>query len=231
MGGNAAKILLAIALAALFALGLAACGGSSDSSSTQSIATGSSQGATTAPSGQSDDNQGGNEKQSGDDKGSSGSGNESSGDDNPSSSDERSAEFRTPGGDNSIQNYGSEASSSELGEVEDTVTSYLDARAKGEWEKSCQGLAKMAKAPIEQLGEKSPQLKGKSCGAIIALLSSQVPASARKSPLVEGIASVRFQGDRGFALFHGPGGARFFIPVVKEGGEWKVGALVASEFP
>lgn len=233
MGGIAVKNLLVAALVALLALGLAACGGGGDSSSSQPTATGSSQ-ATTTPSGQSksqpSEDKGGNEKQPGDDKGGA-TGSGSSGDDHPSNSDERSAEFRTPGGDNSIQNYGEEADGGEIEEVENAVTGYLDARAKAEWEKSCQYLAKVAREPIEQLAEKSSALKGKDCGAIIGALSAQVPSSALKSPLVEGIASVRFKGERGFALFHGPGGAAYFMPVVHEGGHWMVGALVASEFP
>lgn len=235
MGGNAAKIFLVFALSALLALGLVACGGGSDSSSSESTATQSSQPATTTPSGQSKgrtDDRASNEKQSGDDAGGSTSSSGSSGEDDSNSSsnsDERSAEFRTPGGDNSIQNYGDEADEDEIAEVEEVVAGYLDARAEGEWEKSCQYLGTQSKESLEQLSEKSPTLKGKGCGAIIAALSAQVPASARKSPLVEGIASVRFKGDHGFALFHGPHGVAFFIPVLKEGDKWKVASLVASE--
>ncbi|MET0559948.1 MAG: hypothetical protein ABW065_14995 [Solirubrobacterales bacterium] len=233
MGGTAAKRLFTAALVAMLALALAACGGSSDSSSSQSTGTDSTQ-STTTPSGDdpsgSNGNGSGNQKQGGganssaDDQGGSSGGDQSK-------SDEASAEFRTPGGDNSIQNYGDEADTSELEEAEEAIVNYLDARAKANWAKSCEYLAALATEPMEKLAESSPALKGKDCGEIVGALSAQVPKSALASPVTEGIASVRFKGDRGFALFHGPGGARFFMPLVKEDGEWKVGSLVASEFP
>ena len=229
------KKLLTGALVAMLALALAACGGSNDSSSSQSTSADSTQ-STTAPSGgdSSGGNGSGNQKQGGDDHASGndqgGSSQDSSGG-NQSGSDERSAEFRTPGGDNSIQNYGEEAETSELEEAEKVIVSYLDARAKANWAKSCEYLAKLATEPMEKLAESSPTLKGKDCGSIIGAFSAQASKSALANPVVEGIASVRFKGDRGFAMFHGPGGAKFFMPLVKEGGEWKVGSLVASEFP
>jgi hypothetical protein len=234
MGGTAVKKLLTGALVAALMLALAACGGSGDSSSSQSTATDSTQ-STTAPSGEgSSDGNGANQKQGGDENGSAndqGGSSQDSSAGNRSGSAERSAEFRTPGGDNSIQNYGEEADTSELQEAEDAIVNYLDARAKANWAKSCEYLAALATEPLEKLAESSPKLKGKDCGAIVGALSAQVPKSALASPVTEGIASVRFQGDRGFALFHGPQGARFFMPLVKEDGEWKVGSLVASEFP
>jgi hypothetical protein len=232
MGGTAVKKLLALALFALLVAGLVACGGGSDdSSSTQSTQAGSSQSTSSTPS--RDDNRA-NEKQAGDDKGGSGGGgDDSAGDDSGSggSSDDASAEFRTPGGDNSIQNYGEEADSAELANAEEAIVAYLGARAKADWAKSCEYLAKTAREPVEKLAESSPQLKGKSCGAIIAALSTGLPKAALASPVVEGIAAVRFKGDRGFALFHGPKGVNFFISLVKEDGQWKVGSLGASEFP
>lgn len=46
-----------------------------------------------------------------------------------------------------------------------------------------------------------------------------------------GIASLRVEGDRGFALYHGAKDVGYFVPMVKEEGEWKVGALAPSDFP
>lgn len=225
------KKLLALALFALLVAGLAACGGSGDSGSTQSTATASSPSTSTTPS---SDGSGANEKQAGGEKGGSGGDSGGSAGGNSTSgggSDEASAEFRTPGGDNSIQDYGQEADSAELAEAEEAIVAYLDARASSNWEESCEYLAKMAREPIEKLAESSPQLKGKKCGAVIAALSGRLPKAALASPVVEGIAAVRFRGDRGFALFHGPKGTDFFISLVREDGQWKVGSLAASEFP
>lgn len=211
------KILLTAAVAALLAFSLLACG-SGDDETTTATTTGAERtdGTTVAPEGEEG---GTNQKQAGGAKG------------GRSSAGEGSAAFRTPGGDNSIQNFGDEADAEQLEAVEATLAAYLQARADGDWKASCKYLAKAATQPLEQLAESSPDLKGKGCGRIIGALSAQLPSSSRTNPLVEGVASLRAEGDRAFALFHGPKGADFFVPMVEEGGEWKVGALTPSEFP
>lgn len=231
MGGTAGKTLLALMLAALLALAAVGCGGGGDSGSTAGTAT---VGGQTTSGGEQGDDHGTAEKQPGDDKGGSKESNDessSSGGGQSASAGEGSASFRTRGGDNSIQNFGDEADESEREAAEANIDAYLEARADGDWKKSCEYLAKTAIQPLERLAESSPQLKGKGCAAIIGTLSAQLPASSRANPLVSGVASLRIEGDRGFALFHGPRGTDYFIPLAKEGGEWKAGALAASEFP
>ena len=49
--------------------------------------------------------------------------------------------------------------------------------------------------------------------------------------MTAGIASLRFEGNRGFALFHGAGDVNFFVPMIKEDGKWKVGAIAPTEIP
>ncbi len=230
------KTLLTVATAALLAFGLLACGGGDDDSTSAPTATAPSGGgndATNPTPGDADRD--GNEKQAGDDKGGSPDNGDSSSGDAESSggsgAGEGSDAFRTPGGDNSIQDYGDEADSDQREAAEASIVAYLDARAAGNWAESCEYLATAAVEPLEQLAESSPQLKGKGCAAIIGALSAQLPASSRANPVTEGIASLRFEDERGFALFHGRGGVDFFLPVVEEDGEWKVGALAPSEFP
>jgi hypothetical protein len=218
------KTLSTAAVVALLAFALVACGGGDDETTgATTTATTTTEGATTAPKA---DGGGGNEKQAGDDS----EGDDSSSGGN-SSAGEGSAAFRTPGGDNSIQNFGEEADADQLEAAEAALVAYLDARADGDWKASCEYLAEAATQPLEQLAESSPKLKGKSCAAIIGALSAQIPSSSRANPVVEGVASLRVEDDRAFALFHGPEGADFFVPMVEEDGEWKVGALAPSEFP
>jgi hypothetical protein len=218
-------------LAALLALAAVGCGGGSDDSSTAAPAT-TGAGETTSSS-QGGEDHGSAERQPGDDKGGSKQGGDdsSSGGSQSSSAGEGSAPFRTKGGDNSIQDFGDEADSGEREAAETNIEAYLEARAKGDWAKSCEMLAAGAIKPLEQLAQSSPQLKGKGCAAIIGALSSQLPASSRANPLTQGVASLRIEGDQGFALFHGPHGTDYFIPLAKEGDQWKVAALAASEFP
>lgn len=230
MGGTAGKTLLALTLAALLALAAVGCGGGEDSGTSAATTTEAAQ---AQGNQQADDKGRAGEKESGDDKG----GSKESGDDSSSgggqgsSPGEGSASFRTKGGDNSIQNFGDEADESEREAAEANINGYLEARADGDWKKSCEYLAKGAVKPLEQLAESSPQLKGKGCAAIIGALSAQLPASSRANPLVGAVAALRLEGDQAFALFRGPHDVKFFIPLAKEDGEWKVGALAASEFP
>lgn len=207
------KTLLTAAVVAVLAFALVACGGGDDETTgATTTGTTTTEGTTTAPEA---DDSGGNEKQAGGDSG----------------AGEGSASFRTPGGDNSIQDFGEEADADQLEAAEAALVGYLDARADGDWKASCEYLAAAATQPLQQLAESSPKLKGKSCAAIIGALSAQVPKSSRANPVVEGVASLRVEGDHGFALFHGPGGADFFMTMAEEDGEWKVGALAPSEFP
>jgi hypothetical protein len=143
---------------------------------------------------------------------------------------EGSAGFRTPGGDNSIQNFGEEADAAEVEAATSTLAPYLAARAKNEWAQECAYLAKSAVVPLERLASSSPQLKGKDCAAILAAILSGASSSTADTA-ADGIASLRVEGDRAFALYHGARGIDFFVPMVKENGKWKVGALAPSEFP
>lgn len=142
-----------------------------------------------------------------------------------------SAAFRTPGGDNSIQDFGEEANSAELAAASAVLTSYLKARVAGDWAAQCTELAKSTLQPLEQLASRSAQFKGKGCAAVLEALVGQAAPSALANPLSGYIASLRLQDDRGFALFHGHSDVDYFMPMVKEDGEWKVGAIAPSEFP
>jgi hypothetical protein len=142
-----------------------------------------------------------------------------------------SAAFRTPGGDNSIQNFGEEADAAEVDAASTALAAYLRARSKDDWSGQCDLLAQAALAPLEELAAGSPQLKAKGCAAILEVLSSGAATATLTSTMPDGVASLRVEDDRGFALYHGAKGVDYFVPMVKEDGEWKVGALAPSEFP
>jgi hypothetical protein len=220
------KLALALALTALLAATFSACGGGdSNGSSTASTATAAPESDGGAGGKPVESNGGGKPAKP---AGVGGEKRESGG----TSSDEGSASFRVPGGDNSIQDFGQEADSSERQAAAAALTAFLEAREKGNWQGQCDNLAKAAIAPLEELAKRSPQVKGKGCAATLGMLTGDAPASTRANPLTAaGVASLRVEGGRGFALFHGTGGSDYFVPMVKEGGEWKVGAIGPSEFP
>jgi hypothetical protein len=227
MGGTS-KLALALPLAAL-AIGLSACGGSDDSTQSSSLTTRTAQGTTTTPADEGDSAK--VKPAPSDDNGGSASEDSDQASSDDSAAEEGSSAFRTRGGDNSIQNFGAEADRAEVDAATAALTSYLQARAKDDWARECALLAESAVAPLEQLASRSPQLEGKGCAAILTALVVRTPASSRANPMTDGVASLRFEDDRGFALFHGAGGVDYFVPMVKEDGEWRVGALAPSEFP
>ncbi len=227
-----ALLLAALLAAALLAAALSACGGDSDDSSSGSTAasvpstTTEGQAAGGTDREQQDDGAGSGNGDSG--GGSSGDG---GGDDEGSSADEPSASFRTPGGDNSIQNYGDEADMAEREAAATVLAAYLDARAAGDWAGQCRYLSKITRVPMEQYAERSPQTKGKGCAAALEALTGNAASANSPSTLTGPIASLRVEGVNGFVLYHGAGGVDYFVPMVKEGGAWKLGALAPSEFP
>jgi hypothetical protein len=199
------KFASILAVAALLAGALVACGGGD---STDATATATATAESTTGSGAKDESSGGG-----------------------GAADEGSASFRTPGGDNSIQEFGKEATASELDEASGVLSAYMAARARDDWAKQCTLFAKTTVAPLEQLAARSSQLKGKGCAAILKRLMSRAPASTRTNTLTEGVASLRVEADRGFALYHGAGGVDYFVPMAKEDGQWKIAAIAPSEFP
>src|SRR4051794_20473547 len=107
------KSVLLLALLGLLALGLSACGGSSEDSTAGSTA--APQGSTASPA----------------------SGKQGAGKERHESTAAGSASFRVEGGDNSIQNYGEEADGSEVAAATAALDAYLEARAAGDWSGQC----------------------------------------------------------------------------------------------
>lgn len=253
------KLLLAMALVLLLATGLASCGGddSSDPTTGSAPATTQKTAPTTTPE---DDGSSQKEKEPGDDRGgatggsddtsarpddsaSGGSGSDDSGSDGSGSSsksrdssksspseEEGSASFRTPGGDNSIQDYGEEAAAEERAAASAVVAGFMRARAKGNWAAVCGYMANATLKPLEQLASRSPQFKDKDCASMLEVLTGAAPDSTRANTLSGAIDSLRVKGVRGFALYHGTDGQDYYVPLVKEGGGWKVAALAPSAF-
>ncbi len=139
------------------------------------------------------------------------------------------ASFETKGGDNSIQESGSEASESELGEAAANLRGYLGARADGDWAKACSYAAAGLTAQLSQLaaGAKGKQA-APSCARVLASLSASIPVAARREAAIAHPGALRTEGDRAFLLFRGARGVDYFMPMAQEGGVWKVAAIAPS---
>jgi hypothetical protein len=208
---------LAVLLAAVLAAAvLAACGSSgSDSSSATSTEAGGSAAATTTA--KSNSGQQGNNDSSGKSAAEvetplkvSGGG---------------SAQFRSKGGDNSIQEFGEESGESELQEAAEVVHGFYVSRAAKEWDKACSYLAKSNIEQLEQLANQSAKSRGADCATGLEAFTQPLPASVEREITTVDAGSLRHEGERGFLIYYGAGHATYAMRLVNEDGDWKVAAL------
>jgi hypothetical protein len=138
-----------------------------------------------------------------------------------------SAQFKTKGGDNSIQEYGEE-DESELQQAAEALHGFYVARAGGEWAKACSYMAATVVKQFEELASRSPQLKDKGCAAVLHAFTRPLPASAQRETTAIDAASLRREGERAFLIYKGGDGKPYTIPMVLEGGAWKVGSVAGT---
>lgn len=137
-----------------------------------------------------------------------------------------SEQFRVKRGDNSIQEYGDEASSSDFVEAAAALHAYLDARAVGAWAAACTYLDRRLAAEMVKFA--SQQNGAKACPPALAAISSSAPPRVLREAARVDVAALRVKGDSAFLLFRDSAGQSLFISVTREAGTWKVAALAAS---
>ena len=233
-----AAFIAAVVLAALFA----ACGGSSsDSSSTGSDASGSVATDTTAESGSRESSSerssenGGQSQNSGQDQG----GGQSQPPQNRSRrksveevetplkvSGGGAAQFRTKGGDNSIQEFGDEGDESEAAGGRGSGAQLLRLPCRGRMGKR---RAPTSPSQISNSLNSSRRSRPSSRTPAARQFSRPSPApcrppSSREITTVDA-GSLRHEGEQGFLIYHGAGDVTYAMPLRDEGGTWKVAAL------
>jgi hypothetical protein len=225
------KTLLVALAAILIAAGLAACGGGDSSSPT----TEASQGQTGSAPAQETPKQNGAKG----DEGNSGSGGEEKSGSGPSASDFTpkhhedsgggSAPYEAKGGDNSVQEFGEEADSSEFTAAATALHNFLDARAEGNWAATCEYVSQTVVESLEKLAAQAKQLEGKGCSALLEALTNPAVKSALKVEAEKAnVRSLRTEGERAFILYTSTGATILAMPMAKEDGEWKVGSLAGT---
>jgi hypothetical protein len=227
--GGAWKLWILL-VAAASALALSACGGGGDSSTagTEAAAESTAQAPGQAAAGGSEKGaQGGGAGQ-----GASGGGGSSGGgttqQGSPPAKHERSSAFRTPGGDNSIQEYGAEGKGSDRTDAESSIDALYAAISSGNWGEICDKyLSAQNIEQIEIIAEKAPQIKGKGCAEVLGGLN-QVPGGQSPDRPQGGIASMRIEGNTAFAIYRGADGKGYALPLKLEGGVWKLTALAPT---
>lgn len=235
---------IAAFIAAVLAVGLlGACGSSDSSSSGSTSTTASSSGSTTTDTTAGGDRQGGSSQKSNGGKNGAGH-SQSGGQSQPQQgkggssgksvkevetplkvSGGGSAQFRTKGGDNSVQEFGGESDESELREAAEVVHGFYVSRAAEEWDKACSYLSKSNIEQLEQLANQASQSQGADCATILKAFTRPLPASVEREITTVDAGSLRREGEQGFLIYYGAGHVKYAMPLREEGGAWKVTAL------
>lgn len=230
MRGGSKTLATALAVLLLVAVGLAACGGGDSSSSTTTAA---DQGRAESNSGEDASKKSGGEGKSGSgSEGESGNSSPSAGEFTPehhSDSGGGSRQFVQKGGDNSVQEFGEEADTSEFDAAAVALHDFLDARAQGNWAAACQYMSKATVESFEKLAAQTKQAGATSCGAILeALTNPAAKASMEAEAAKADVGSLRIEGERAFVIYTGIDGTVLTMPMANEGGNWKVASLAGT---
>jgi hypothetical protein len=225
----------------VLALGLVACGGDDDSGTTEANGQAQSQSTTDADAKQGGAQEGkpdGDEDGSGED-GSGQSQSDGSGSEQAdaeefkpkqhSDSGGGSQQFRTKGGDNSVQEFGEEADEPEFEAAAVALHNFLDARAEGNWAAACQYMSKAIVESFEKLAAQAKEIDDTSCAGIISKLTNPAAKAAMKAEAEKAnVGSLRTEGDRSFVIYTGIKGTILAMPMASEDGEWKVASLAGT---
>lgn len=221
------KTLVAALTALLLAAGLLACGGDDEGSST----TAAQAPAQETPTGE--DSRGGDAQSDDgtkpdpgrDDTGSSGNGRSDFVPKRYEDSGGGSEQYRVKGGDNSVQEFGAEAESSDFEAAAQALHNFLDARAAGDWDAACEYMSEATVASFERLGARGDGGSA-SCGETLAgLINPNAKQALKEEAENADVGSLRVEGEQAFVIYTGIDGTVMAMPMANKGGEWKVAGL------
>ncbi len=127
-------------------------------------------------------------------------------------------------GDNSIQTYGVEADAAERIAATRDVKAFLDAEAAKRWDTACTYLSSSLRDRFAQLVKKQPRAVGRGCGAGMAVLFAKAPEAYLRAAAKIHVLSFRSKGPQAFVVYRSGAGKYYNLPLVREGGEWKLTA-------
>ncbi|MGB7587372.1 MAG: hypothetical protein WBM00_01545 [Solirubrobacterales bacterium] len=140
-------------------------------------------------------------------------------------SDGGSGQFIVKGGDNSVQEYGEEASPSEFEAAATALHNFLDARAESNWAAVCAYISKGTITSIEHLARGAKPGTDTSCAAILAGVISQAAKPELKAEAENAdVRSLRVEGENAFVIYTNKS-VIVAMPILKEDGGWKVSSL------
>lgn len=137
------------------------------------------------------------------------------------------------GGDDSIHNFGKEASEADLRGASAVLNGYLQARVKQDWDLSCAYMSDAMISQLTQLMQQNPEAAAEDmdCGEVVEGLSAHLDKKSRQRMADIQIGAARVEDDRAFVLYKQAGMGWVFMPMIREDGEWRVTAIAGSALP
>ncbi len=132
------------------------------------------------------------------------------------------------GGDNSIQEYGVEGPSSDRVRAARVLQAYLNARVEHQWGVACSYMTAAIRQQLAQLASQGGKGGSLDCAEAMRGLTAGVPEKALRSAADIDVLSMRIQGGRSFLIYKDGAGTPTAMPMGREGGAWKVGAIAGS---
>jgi len=112
--------------------------------------------------------------------------------------------------------------SSSEGDVKSTVTDYANALANADGTKACSLLSSTARAPFDRFG------RGQTCATLLSTeAKAQLTPTVKKNLKSLKVTKVKVNGNTAVATVAIPGRTST-IPLIKEGGKWKIQAPVGT---
>jgi hypothetical protein len=142
-----------------------------------------------------------------------------------------SRQFRAAGGDNSVQEFGVEGDGDELRAAAETVHEFYARRATGDWSGACAATSQSLRRRLEALARRTPGVDYTRCAPLLAELTADPPPANWRLITTIDAGSLRHDGEQAFLIYYGPAGTVHAMPMVSDGGEWKVDAVTSAQLP
>jgi hypothetical protein len=130
------------------------------------------------------------------------------------------------GGEESIEQFGSEATGSERAALRNAFHGYLAAIGERDYGTACSYLAAAARRSLAKLFAEGASTAG--CAASLAALVTPAAAGISRKQSEADLTAIRVEGNRGFVLFPAPGASLWQMTMEREDGDWKTTTVAAS---
>jgi len=140
---------------------------------------------------------------------------------------------RSKGGDNSVQNFGGEASNADLRAAAGVLAAYLDAYGAGDAQTACGLLAPATAQTLVQSFGKLAQRSGgsapKDCIGLLQAMTAQTAGPRTRAQIrVAEALSLRDAGDRAFLIYRAGDGRVYAMPMSRQASSWRVAGIAAA---